>query len=288
MHINHGKRYSWKLMGSLLICLTLAGLARAQEVAPSPVYVEPARKQIVAGETGEVAVMVTDAVDLYGFDVTLSFDPTVVQVVDANPGTPDRIEVGFGTFLDSGFEVRNVADNDAGTIRFAMTQINPSSPKSGSGVLLVLTFLGVQSGGSTPLIIADAQLSQPRGILVPAAFAEGSGLLEVVDAGTEDATTPIPVQAGTNPDISLTLTAMSPTGAAATNVVSTPIPTTAPTIPSPPTPTPTATSTPSFLDTLSTFQIIGLTTISCLLLLLLLGAVGLLLSRRRRKEDETP
>ena len=63
-----------------------------------------------------------------------------------------------GTFLDSGFVVLNAADNVTGTVRFAMTQLNPSLPKSGTGTLIVIGLRGKQASGSTPLTLTIGPL----------------------------------------------------------------------------------------------------------------------------------
>ena len=68
---------------------------------------------------------------LIRLDLALTFDPNVVEVVDADPNQAG-VQAALGTFLDSGFVVLNAADNVTGTLRFAMTQLNPSQPKSGT------------------------------------------------------------------------------------------------------------------------------------------------------------
>ncbi len=231
-----------------ILRLTLAGLAlvlfghrplsaQAQTPTPAVVRVAPASVEVAAGQTVDVAVEVVDVQDLYGADVALAFDPAVVEVVDADP-TLDGIQVGHGLFLDPGFVLYNLADNQAGTARMAITQMNPSLPKSGTGALIVVTLRGKQAGASTPLTLTRSQLARRDGVEIPSAPA--SGQLEVVPDTTPGPTnTPIPTQgAGTplptrTPRPTAEPTAVPPT---ATDLPPTDLPTG--------TPTPTATAAP--------------------------------------------
>ena len=61
------------------------------------------------------------------FDLGISsFNTTIAQVVHQLPATGVQIEP-LDTFLQPVFIVRNIASNTAGTIRYAATQVDPSS-----------------------------------------------------------------------------------------------------------------------------------------------------------------
>lgn len=193
---------------SSLFRLTLAGLAfiligywplpaRAQAPAPVVVRVAPASVQVVAGQTVDVAVEVVDVQDLYGADVALSFDPAVVEVVDADP-TLDGIQVGHGLFLDPGFVLFNLADNQVGALRMAITQMNPSLPKSGTGALVVVTLRGKLAGASTPLTLIRAQLARRDGIDIQSVPMSGQ-VAVVPEAPPGPTNTPIPTQGAGTP-----------------------------------------------------------------------------------------
>jgi len=121
----------------------------------------PARPQLAVGETIETAVEVSSVSDLYGFDITISYDPNIVEVVDFDPDL-DGIQVALGLFLDPGFVIFNQADNDLGQLRLVMTQLNPSESKSGTGNLMVVRFRARQTG-ETPLLLVAGQLAQRDG-----------------------------------------------------------------------------------------------------------------------------
>jgi hypothetical protein len=100
-------------------------------------------------------------------------------------------------FLDSGFVLRNTADNAAGMVRFALTQLSPSTPKSGSGNLIVVRLRGRQISAGSPLTVTQADLAQPDGTLMPVTM--GTGTVAVVAAGSAPTATAVPTQpAGTS------------------------------------------------------------------------------------------
>lgn len=129
------------------VMLLLVGItnARAQKLETLFGVMEPA--VVAPGATVQVAVAVKDVEGLYAVDFSLEYDPTIVQLVDADANQPG-IQAGLGTFLDPGLLVFNTADNQKGEYRFVMSQYNPSLPKSGEGNIVVLTFKGISTGES--------------------------------------------------------------------------------------------------------------------------------------------
>lgn len=105
-----------------------------------------------------------DVSDLYAFDLELSFDPQAVQIVDAHP-EQEGVQVESGDFLDPGLTLFNTIDPEAGRLRFVMTQLNPSLPKSGSGVLLRVQFRAL-SNGMSPLTLQEVQMATRDGISI--------------------------------------------------------------------------------------------------------------------------
>jgi len=191
------------LATAIAILTVLGGLlspVAAQTGEPVVVRLGSAELRVAAGQTVDVALEVVDVEGLYAFDVTLTFDPDVVEVVDADPALPG-VQVGQGTFLDSGFSVINAADNEAGIVQFVTTQLNPSEPKSGSGSLIVIRLRGKQPGASSPLTLAAPQLSRRDGSAIQATGS--SGRVDVV-TDTGPTNTPIPTQGAGTPMATLT------------------------------------------------------------------------------------
>ena len=125
-------------------------------MAPAALRVEPASSTVMPGETFTVAVEIEGAVNLGGFQWTLSFDPAVVQVQ----------EVTLGGFLAS--TGRNSAtlgpevDNDAGTVTFGAFSFGDQPGPNGNGVLAILT-LTAQGTGDSPLALKSVQVADTGG-----------------------------------------------------------------------------------------------------------------------------
>jgi Cohesin domain len=212
----------------LVSLLSGAPLVHAQGTPPPQIRIIPGVAQIPVGASREVAVEVIDVQALYGIDISINFDPNVVEVVDADPDK-EGVQVTLSTLLDPGFVVLNRVDNAAGTVRFAMTQLNPSQPKNGTGLLIVVNLRGKVSGASTSLTLTRVDLAQRDGKVFTGALV--SGQAQVVAASSGPTPTPFPKQgAGTPmPAISPAAPTLAPAMPAATQRP----PTTAPTAVSP-------------------------------------------------------
>lgn len=138
----------------------------------------------------EVPLEIHNVQDLFALDLTLKFDPSILQVEDADPNQAG-VQVALGKFLDPGLVLFNTADNDKGTIHFVMTQVNPSEPKSGSGNLLVIYFQG-RKEGSSDLTFSNIQLSDRNGNAISAN--EKDAAITVSNDAQKQAATSIPIQ----------------------------------------------------------------------------------------------
>jgi hypothetical protein len=136
-----------------------AGVSRAGEAL---VYADPVRLEIVAGQVRALHILLGNADNIYGIDLQASFDPGVVEVVDADPKQAG-VQMGSGAFLKPDFTVRNLADNQAGTLRYVITQLKPTAPASGRGMLLSIQFRGKVAGSSSKLTIASAVIADQHG-----------------------------------------------------------------------------------------------------------------------------
>ena len=138
----------------------------------------------------EVPVEVRDVSELYAVDLTIRFDPDVLQVEDANPNQAG-VQPGLATFLDAGMTLFNEVDNETGTVRFVMSQINPSEGKSGSGNLLVLYFVGKQAGTSQ-VAVEHVEASDRYGVAITLSGVDAE--IVVSPSAPEVVATPIPLQ----------------------------------------------------------------------------------------------
>lgn len=171
----------------LLAALCAVAPALAQEGTQVGVFAD---LEIPLETRVEVPVEVRDAEELYAVDLTIRFDPEILQVEDADPNQAG-VQPGLATFLDAGMTLFNIVDNETGTVRFVMSQINPSEGKSGSGNLLVLYFVGKQAGTS-PVTVEKVELSNRLGEAIPVSGVNAE--IVVSEGAPEVVATPIPVQ----------------------------------------------------------------------------------------------
>jgi len=142
---------------------TRCGQAAGLEARPTQVQtlvalsVQPYSRTVTAGQVFTVGIVVSDVVDLGGFEFTLAYSPTVVQVVSATvgtfPGSTGRTFTPLGPNVDS----------VAGTVSFGAFSLG-ATPQgaSGSGTLAVLTLRALVEGESG-LLFRSAQVSDRSG-----------------------------------------------------------------------------------------------------------------------------
>lgn len=228
------------MASAMLLVLLLVSLlgVYARALSDDPVVaVYPADGSYEVGALIDVEVWVEDVANLYGVDIRLAFDPTRLQVLDANPDLPGVQVQPRDDILSPDFIIRREADNDAGTVWYAVTQINPSPPASGSGALFSFSFETI-GAGITEVIVTNYQLADPNGMIIPA---QPSGAVYEI-AG--DPPQPTPSATPAPPTATPTATPIPPT-ATPTHTVTPDPPTLTPTAtPLPPTATPTHTVTP--------------------------------------------
>lgn len=139
------------------VVLSLAGLvfiggspAIAQTTMTLAVLPDTAELELDSGDTVTVDLYMTDAVEANGFDITLTYDPAVVQLdswahggVFTNPYTFTQV-------------------NEPGTFRLAAAQL-AQPPVSGDGSVLKLTFSSV-AVGTSDLTITAAEFADQTGV----------------------------------------------------------------------------------------------------------------------------
>jgi hypothetical protein len=149
------------------------------ENAVAQVVLVPGQATLVAtGETVALEVRVQDVTHMYGGRVQLTFDPAVIQVLDADPrDSSPGVQIYPGDFLDTfnQFVLVNKADNVAGTIDYAVTQLHPAEGRSGSGVLARIRFHAL-AAGSSAVHVAEVRLgdnTRPDPLEIPAGTQDG-------------------------------------------------------------------------------------------------------------------
>jgi LysM repeat protein len=177
---------------------------------------------------------VDNIANLSAFEFHLSFDPAVLEITGMTNGG----------LVAADFTVQNTFDNAAGTIDYAIAQLN-RAPAQGSGTLLNIAFRGKAAGSSqvttraTPAAPDGFILADQNGMSIQASWVPGT--INVVSAITNTPTdTPTPTYTPTATNTSSTGSTGTPTATPTpTNTSGTGTPT------STPTNTPTAVLTPT-------------------------------------------
>ena len=178
---------AFRAAGSCLVAVIVLGLAFAPVSFARPPAPELERVAVISlrrssatvdgcGVT-RVEIWANEIAALYGIDVRFTFDPSVLQVVDAEPSVSGTQISSVSTFLRPDFVVRRVACNtasakdpncqSAGIVWYAATQTAPALPASGSGPLASIDFVG-GSAGLSSLQIVHSEPVDIKGVLIPA------------------------------------------------------------------------------------------------------------------------
>ncbi len=209
------------------VLLTVTPL-EAQSVAT--VRPEPAQLELRPGETAALEIRLENARDLYGIDVRLAFDPALLEIIDADPNR-DGIQLTPGAFPKPDLVALNAADNAAGTARYVITQLNPTPPATGSGVVFTVMVRAL-AAGRAELAVPLVEMSDRDGNLL--AVNTGSATIEV--RGNPAAATGIAIQPPSGESSGEAAATQAPTATAA--------PESAPTNAAPPENPPPAGATP--------------------------------------------
>ena len=125
-----------------LCAALIAGLLSAHAGA-ADLTLSASSSPATVGTSVSIDVLLSGVSDLYAYQYSLSFDPTVVQFTTGSEGT--FLSSGGSTFFDIG-----TVDNTAGTISFSFNSLIGAIPGvSGGGSLATLNFNVVAAGSST-------------------------------------------------------------------------------------------------------------------------------------------
>jgi hypothetical protein len=153
----------------LLVVLAVFALALVASVAVAQtqvtVYLANPNITLLPGQEVDVPVLISNATDLYGIDVRLAYNPAVVQAVKVTRGVipqPDCV-------------VWERFDNVVGMAYYVTTQLNPTLPANGSGVVVTIRLRAVASG-QTPLALT-VQAASRDGLELPVTVVSGQAIV---------------------------------------------------------------------------------------------------------------
>lgn len=124
-----------------------------------------------------VTIQVENIEDLYGIELDLTFDPTVVEVIDTYGFLPS-IQIQSGDFFIPNTQIENVVDQTSGVIRYA-GMLNGEQPgMSGDGDIAYIVFRGLIAG-TTPISLKHVVLSDPASQTIPHSKQGGQLVVEI-------------------------------------------------------------------------------------------------------------
>ena len=118
---------------------------------------QPSLLQARPGETARLEIWVDAAVDLARLELTASYDPQVLEAVDADPGR-EGVQVEIGPVFEGGYVPQNQVGD--GTLRLVAQRFPADGSFSGQGIVAAVTFR-VREGappGSYPIHLDPASL----------------------------------------------------------------------------------------------------------------------------------
>ncbi|MBI5354699.1 MAG: LysM peptidoglycan-binding domain-containing protein [Chloroflexi bacterium] len=171
------------------------------------VRVDPVNVSAQVNDNFTVAIKVDNVTNLTAAELHLSFNPAVLEVV----GTSN------GGFIAADFLAQNLFDNVAGTVDYAVAQMNRPAAQ-GSGILLNIVFKARGNGissialRSTQAVPSGLILSDQNGAAIQASWTNGNANVGNTTPPTATPVTPTPA----------TPTPVTPTSASPTPVTPTP------------------------------------------------------------------
>jgi len=213
------------LLVSILAALLAGTPALAQ--GATVVRVDPSTQSVQVNNTVNICIKVDNVANLTAFELHLSFNASVLEATSLTNGG----------FVAADFIAQNTFDNAAGTIDYAIAQMN-RPPAQGSGTLFCIAFRAKANGSSamatraTPAAPSGLLLSDQNGTAIQASWSSGT-----VDVGPS---TPTDTPTSTSTPTSTPITSTPTNTATSTPITNTPTNTSTSTV----TNTSTSTSTP--------------------------------------------
>jgi hypothetical protein len=147
--------------------------AELRAASPANLRVAPAAGQYALDNVFTATLTAEDVSNLYAVDINLQFAPGVLEVLDANP-LVEGVQVVSSPFLQpSSSNGVNVADNENGTVHFALTLIDPQPAATGTGVVCSIVF-HTKGLGISALDLVSATLLTKNVVEIPVTLYDGS------------------------------------------------------------------------------------------------------------------
>jgi hypothetical protein len=161
MRTNGTHRVHLWLLLTVLALAPFAVPAHSLAQTRATVKVMPQSVRLPINRTATLDLTIDQVSRLYGAQLRLTFDPDVLEVVDAKP-EQQGIQIELGAMPIPDLVVVNAVDNQAGTIDYAVTQLPPHKPGEGNGIIASLT-VRAKKAATTEIVIEQLLLSDTDG-----------------------------------------------------------------------------------------------------------------------------
>jgi hypothetical protein len=145
------------IVSALLVIVPIQA-AKAQGSSSTIVSIVPAQNNVKIDETLTVNITISNVQNLYGLDVTVSWNNSALQILNIN----DRlgVEAYTGGVLhktsSNPIEIAvNSTSQEAGEYQIVATSQGDAAPFSGTGTIATLTFNVTSTGQSTINVVSD-------------------------------------------------------------------------------------------------------------------------------------
>ena len=148
-------------MGLSGASVTAHARANAPSISTAVVLFEPPLLKANAGGVVTASIVISGAIGLYGAEVHVMYDPSVVSDIAVGPSQP----FAQGSLLTSQgayFIAANEVNRATGVLTYAVTMISPSVPVTDSGTLVTIRFQNIKTG-ATALTFGSVQLADIDG-----------------------------------------------------------------------------------------------------------------------------
>ena len=145
----------------LLVFASLLILVPIQTVKAqtATVSVSPKNNIVSVGQTLTVNIEISNVQNLYGVDIALTWDTSMLKLVSNQSFVP--VSNGIGILNPKVLVVQDTADQSTGEYNLIATSEYPAGPFSGSGTVATLTFT-VTSTGQSSLTLKSSTSSSPQ------------------------------------------------------------------------------------------------------------------------------
>ncbi|WP_165389172.1 cohesin domain-containing protein [Pseudoalteromonas rubra] len=147
-----------------IVCIATLLFSLSAFAEQGRIYLSTSDPQIKTGSEFYVDVMVENLPEVYGMQLTLTYDAKSITFVDQNTKAKGA-QLEQGNFLDEKhlYTLRNQADTQTGQIQYIASQVAPAKSAAGNGRIARLYFSAPDTASRTELAITLAEFGTRSG-----------------------------------------------------------------------------------------------------------------------------